>query len=127
MQSTELAGLTEVRDFMLSICYISEGRGWATLDEIAEMTGVHETHVSAILRYLRKARYGSYIVDKRHRENVGTYEYRVKKGLFRLLSDPRVHETFGKQHCPPSRRMTAPHGFCDRDSKIKVSRHVPSV
>jgi transcription initiation factor IIE alpha subunit len=101
--STELAGLTEVRDFMLSICYISDGRGWATLNEIAEMTGVHETHVSEILRYLRKTRYGRYIVDKRHRENVGTYEYRVKKRLLRLLSYPSVHDTFGNQHCPSSR------------------------
>ena len=83
VQLTEPVGLTEVRDFMLSICCISEGRGWATLDEIADMTGVHETHVSAILRYLPKARYGSYIVDKRHRENIGTYEYRVKKRLLR--------------------------------------------
>jgi transcription initiation factor IIE alpha subunit len=90
VQSTELAGLKEVRDFMLSIYRISEGRGWATLREIAEMTGVHETYVSAILQHLHKTRYGSYIVDKKHRENVGTYEYRVRGPRTRL----------GELHCP---------------------------
>ncbi len=79
LQSTEPAGLKEVRDFMLDMCRISEGRGWATLSEIEEMTGVHETCVSVNLRHLRKTRYGSYIVDKRHRENIGTYEYRVRE------------------------------------------------
>ena len=79
MQPAELPVLEPVRDFMLNMCRISEGRGWATLSEIAEMTGVHETYVSVNLRHLRKTRYGSYIVDKRHRENIGTYEYRVRE------------------------------------------------
>lgn len=79
MQPTELPGLERVRDFMLNICRVSEGRGWATLTEIAEMTGVHEAYVSANLRHLRKTLYGSYIVDKRHREKVGTYEYQVRE------------------------------------------------
>ena len=90
VQSTELASLKEVRDFMLSIYRISEGRGWATLTEIAEMTGVHETYVAAILQHLHKTRYGSYIVDKKNRENVGTYEYRVRGSRTR----------FGELHCP---------------------------
>lgn len=73
------APLERVRDFMLSFQLISEGRGWATLHEIAEMTGVHERYVPAILGYLQRTRYGGYIVGKRHRENIGTYEYQVRK------------------------------------------------
>jgi hypothetical protein len=104
VQSTEPAGLKEVQDFMLSICRISEGHGWATLTEIAEMTGVHETGVSAILQHLHERRYGSYIVDKRHRENVGTYEYRVRmRAAFASVAIPRSQDAFGKLHCPPSR------------------------
>jgi hypothetical protein len=93
MRPTEPTGLESVRDFMLSMFCISEGRGWATLTEIAGMTGVHETYVPAILGHLHKTRYGSYIVDKRHRENVGTYEYRVRtRASLRRLCNPKDPE-----------------------------------
>ena len=81
---------------MLSICRISEGRGWATLTEIAEMTGVHETYVAAILRHLHKTRYGSYIVDKKHRENRrDTYEYRVRGSGTRFERAPIARSSSG--------------------------------
>jgi hypothetical protein len=77
MELTQLAGLEQVRNFMLSLNLVSKGRGWATLSEIAEMTGVPEGYVSVNLKHLGERQYGSYLVLKRHRENVGSYEYRV--------------------------------------------------
>lgn len=95
MQPTELPGLERVRDFMLNMCRISEGRGWATLSEIEEMTGVHKACVCANLRHLRKTRYGSYIVDKRHRQNIGAYEYRVRERA--TLSPSPVSQSRGSR------------------------------
>ena len=74
---TQLTGLEQVRDFMVSLHLVSVGRGWATLTEIAEMTGVPEGYVSANLKHLRETKYGGYLLQKRHRENVGSYEYRL--------------------------------------------------
>lgn len=52
---------------------------WRTLDEIHEKTGEPTASVSAQLRHLRKTRFGSYRVEKRHRGDPehGLFEYRV--------------------------------------------------
>jgi hypothetical protein len=52
---------------------------WRTLDEIHERTGEPAASVSAQLRHLRKPRFGSYRVERRHRGDPahGLYEYRV--------------------------------------------------
>ena|SRR5581483_2861922 len=54
---------------------------WRTLQEIAEATGDPPASISAQLRHLRKARFGSYTVNKRHRgaAALGLYEYQVLK------------------------------------------------
>ena len=49
---------------------------WRTLAAISEATGDPPASVSAQLRHLRKARFGSHIVDRRHLGN-GLYEYHV--------------------------------------------------
>jgi len=49
---------------------------WRTLDEIARATEDPPASVSAQLRHLRKARFGSHHVHKRHLGN-GLYEYRL--------------------------------------------------
>lgn len=55
---------------------------WLTLQEIEGITGYTSASISAQLRHLRKAQFGSHVVEKRRREgrdgNVGgTYEYMV--------------------------------------------------
>ncbi len=52
---------------------------WRTLQEIAEVTGDPPASVSAQLRHLRKPRFGSWIVEKRHRgdRSRGLFEYRL--------------------------------------------------
>lgn len=52
---------------------------WRTLDEIHEKTGEPAASVSAQLRHLRKPRFGTYRVEKRHRGDPehGLFEYRV--------------------------------------------------
>lgn len=52
---------------------------WRTLSEIGAATGDPAASVSAQLRHLRKARFGSHVVEKRARGDraVGLYEYRV--------------------------------------------------
>ncbi len=54
---------------------------WRTLEEISESINAPSSSVSAQLRHLRKARFGSYIVHKRTRghRNTGLYEYQVEK------------------------------------------------
>lgn len=59
-----------IRDLML------DGE-WRTLDQIAEATNDPVASVSAQLRHLRKPRFGSYRVDRRH-VGAGLYEYRVQ-------------------------------------------------
>lgn len=49
---------------------------WRTLAEISELLGDPPASVSAQLRHLRKERFGSYFVDKRHLGE-GLYAYRV--------------------------------------------------
>lgn len=52
---------------------------WRTLEEIHERTGEPIASVSAQLRHLRKPRFGSYRVERRHRGEPahGLFEYRV--------------------------------------------------
>lgn len=61
-----------VREFMRDGC-------WRTLDEIATATGDPVASISAQLRHLRKARFGSWVVEKRLRSDRsnGLYEYRM--------------------------------------------------
>lgn len=61
--------LDKVRGFMLD-------RQWRTLREIAIATGAPEASVSAQIRNLRKKRFGSYYIARRH-VGGGLYEYRL--------------------------------------------------
>jgi hypothetical protein len=67
---------TRIRAFML------QTGAWQTLREISSKTGFPESSVSAQLRHLRKKRFGSYEVAKRHRgaRKSGLWEYRVRSG-----------------------------------------------
>lgn len=58
--------------------------GWWTLGQIALRTGDPEPSISAQLRHLRKPRFGSHQVDKRHVGD-GLYEYRVTPGNATLV------------------------------------------
>ena len=49
---------------------------WRSLGDIAAATGDPEASISAQLRHLRKPRFGSFIVLKRHQGD-GLYHYRV--------------------------------------------------
>lgn len=49
---------------------------WRTLSAIADATGHPEASVSAQLRHLRKPRFGSHTVERRHISN-GLFEYRI--------------------------------------------------
>ena len=49
---------------------------WRTLEEIAVITGDPTPSISAQLRHLRKRKFGSHTVDKKHLGN-GLYQYRV--------------------------------------------------
>lgn len=53
---------------------------WKTLWEISLLTGDPEASISAQLRHLRKKRFGSHTVERRHIGN-GLYEYRLIKNL----------------------------------------------
>ena len=55
------------------------GRCWLTLGELAASTGDPESSVSAQLRHLRKARFGGFIVSRRHRgkRSSGLWEYQL--------------------------------------------------
>ena len=57
--------------------YIRPGH-WVTLEMIAHFAGAPEASVSAQLRNLRKARFGSHVIEKRYVDN-GLYEYRFLK------------------------------------------------
>jgi len=52
---------------------------WLTLGEIGSITGAPESSISAQIRNLRKAQFGSYTVDKRRRgeKKSGLWEYRL--------------------------------------------------
>ena len=49
---------------------------WRTLQEIADVTGDPTPSISAQLRHLRKPRFGSHTVEKRH-VGSGLYQYRI--------------------------------------------------
>lgn len=52
---------------------------WRTLEEIANVTGDHESSISAQLRNLRKPKFGSWTILRRPRgdRGHGLYEYRL--------------------------------------------------
>ena len=52
---------------------------WRTLSEIESYTNAPAASISAQLRHLRKPRFGSHIVNKRHRGEPknGLYEYQL--------------------------------------------------
>lgn len=49
---------------------------WRTLQQIADATGDPVASISAQLRHLRKRRFGSHVVERRHLGN-GLFTYRV--------------------------------------------------
>ena len=51
---------------------------WKTLSELAHETGDPEASISAQLRHLRKPRFGSFNIERRHVSN-GLYQYRLNK------------------------------------------------
>lgn len=51
---------------------------WHTLREIAQATGSPEASASAQLRHLRKARFGSHVIQREHRGG-GLYVYRLER------------------------------------------------
>ena len=53
-----------------------QDRRWRTLAAIAAESHAPHASVSAQLRHLRKARFGSFVVEKRYAGN-GLFEYRV--------------------------------------------------
>ena len=61
--------LEQIRDFM-------EGKDYLTLQEISESTGHPHASVSAQLRNLRKDRFGSRVIDRKHISN-GLYSYKL--------------------------------------------------
>ena len=65
------AQLTEVRLLVTNM-------GWWTLGEIARATGYPEASVSARLRDLRKAKFGSFNVERKYVER-GIWAYRVTR------------------------------------------------
>ena len=50
---------------------------WLTLDDIAAEAKAPQASVSAQIRHLRKPKFGSHIIDKRHNNN-GLFEYRLR-------------------------------------------------
>lgn len=67
---------------------------WRTLSEIEQLTGDPQASISAQLRHLRKARFGSHTIDKRPR---GERE----RGLFEYKLTPSAHDTtvMGVDNC----------------------------
>ena len=55
--------------------FILDGR-WRTLNDICAATGDPHASVSAQLRHLRKRKFGSHVVDRRHLGD-GLYQYRL--------------------------------------------------
>ena len=50
---------------------------WLTLDSIAAEAKAPQASVSAQIRHLRKEKFGSHTIDKRHNDN-GLFEYRLQ-------------------------------------------------
>jgi hypothetical protein len=55
---------------------------WRTLEEISTITGDPEPSVSAQLRHLRKRRFGSHTVNRKH----------ISRGLFKYQLEPSWDE-----------------------------------
>jgi len=53
---------------------------WRTLEQISKAVDAPHASVSAQLRHLRKKRFGSYTVERKHAGD-GLYFYRVKNNL----------------------------------------------
>lgn len=68
-------------DVIASLMFSARDAGqWLTLYEIEERTGYPSASISAQLRHLRKAKFGSHVVQKRRRKGyVGTWEYVVTR------------------------------------------------
>ena len=60
-----------------TIRFLMSDGNWRTLPDIAQITGYGEASISAQLRNMRKARFGSLTVNKRYISN-GLYEYQVE-------------------------------------------------
>lgn len=60
---------------MSDIWRIMKDSSWRSLREIADATGHPEASISAQLRHFRKARFGSYVVEKARHGS--TFRYRV--------------------------------------------------
>jgi len=87
LKSNDFDGVTHQHERIFN--FINDGK-WTTLREIAAATGAPEASISAHLRDLRKAKYGSHIVDKRYVGN-GVYQYRF---IFNGTTDD-TQETLG--------------------------------
>lgn len=51
---------------------------WRTLSQIEEITGAPQASISAQLRNLRKERFGSHKVNRKHLQG-GLYEYQIER------------------------------------------------
>jgi hypothetical protein len=61
---------TSQREVLCDVMLTAEKCGaWLTLRELSRMTGFGEASISAQLRHLRKPQYGSFVVQKRRRED----------------------------------------------------------
>jgi hypothetical protein len=69
-----------IRDTML---HASRNEQWLTLREINILTQYPEASISAQLRNLKKARFGSWIMEKRRRgePHSGCYEYIIRRPM----------------------------------------------
>jgi hypothetical protein len=63
---------------LLRIYEAIKGGQWMTLGEIEAITGDPQPSISAQLRHLRKQRFGSHKIERRHVEH-GLYQYRLAK------------------------------------------------
>ena len=54
---------------------VADGK-WRSLQDMSDLTGDPQASISAQLRHLRKARFGSWNVERRYINN-GLYEYRL--------------------------------------------------
>ena len=68
--------MDRLNDQMKRVYSVMKDSNWRTLTEIASATGDPEASVSARLRDFRKARFGSFQVNRR-RKSKGTYEYQI--------------------------------------------------
>ena len=50
-------------------------RGWFTLSQLHDLTGIPEASISAQIRHMKKPQFGSYIVNKRRMPNSAIWEY----------------------------------------------------